>query len=125
MNFLRIIWERFFSPRNVGGVRSSKWPATEKAYRKLRPISEISGSKGTLLNPLQVHHKKSFASHPEDELNFANLLTVTREEHYIICHLENWQSLNENIEEDIKIWKEKITTRPKLDKINHIWVYPK
>lgn len=121
MNYWHEILSIFREDRTFGAVRSGGWGRTRKEYMKSHPVSEISGSKGSLLNPLQVHHKRSFASQPELELDFNNLLTVTLYEHFILCHLGSWASLNVNIEEDIKIWREKITTRPKWESQSKQW----
>lgn len=117
--FLR--WLGIGDAPTFGAARGPQWGQTRKAYLRSHPVSEISGSKGSLLNPLQVHHKKSFASRPELENDFLNLMTVTLWEHFVICHLCSWRSLNENIEEDMKIWKRKIASRPKWNGTE--WVY--
>ena len=96
------------SQRLGGRNRSPRWRATRKAYLRLHPKCEISGVK----RRLQVHHIIPFHKDPSKELDFDNLKTVTKWLHFWLCHLGSWHSWNENLQEDIKIWRDKIANRP-------------
>lgn len=97
-----------------GGVpRTPGWTKESRDYKiSVGNVSEISGKKGTIFNPLQVHHCIPFHLAPEKELDWDNFICVTRWEHFIMCHLGNWKSWNINIKEDAKIWFNKISNRP-------------
>lgn len=104
------------------GSRSPKWGEVRKTFLTQNPTCAICGKKGTFLKPNEVHHIKSFATHPELELDPQNFVTGCREHHQWFFHLGSWQSINENVVEDIAAWSEKIRNRPAwvVDK----WVYP-
>ena len=107
-----------------GLARSSTWPQFKMEFAKTHPkLCAICDNK-----KVELHHKQSFATHPkleEDENNVVWLCEGlgTLNHHRGVGHLGAWTSLNENIEEDIKVWRQKFLTRPKWD--GKMWLYPK
>ncbi len=102
----------FFSPRTFGAIRSPQWNGVEQAHLKEEPLCQVCGSKGGLLNPLNVHHCQPFHLHPELELQDSNLITLCRKDHFLFGHLNNWASYNIGVRNDSTSWKQKITARP-------------
>lgn len=100
----------------LGGQRSGKWPQFKKEFAKTHPKEcAVCGNK-----KCQLHHKQSFATHPELELKESNVCWLcegigTLQHHRGLGHLGSFTSLNLDIDNDIKIWKEKFDTRPKWD----------
>lgn len=106
----------------LGGFpRSGEWQSVRKFFLQKNPTCAVCGSKGNLLNMLNVHHIKSYSTHPELECLHTNLLTVCRIHHLWVCHLGNWKSINENVKEDAEIWLRKIQNRPKWN--GKEWIY--
>jgi hypothetical protein len=97
--------------RLQGASRSPKWSGVEKAYRKLHPTCEVCGTKGTLTNPLNVHHIAPFHLHPELELSVDNLWTMCRQHHFLFGHFMNWKSFNKTVIDDSALWKTRIENR--------------
>ena len=92
--------------------RSGKWPTVRNNHLKLNPICAVCGGKENL----NVHHIQDFHQYPELELDSNNLITLC-EGHVVNCHLLfghllNFRSININVIEDVKIWNNKIKTRP-------------
>ena len=104
----KTFWEKREVEIELGVKRDSGWNRLRKEYVKANPKSEISGS----TKDLEVHHKRPVWLFPEDEMKWENLMTVTHNEHILLCHLGSYKSYNPNIEEDAKIWKAKIEHRP-------------
>lgn len=89
--------------------RSSKWPACERAFKKLHPFCAYCG--GTL--NIQVHHVHQFrdmtaeqkgTDAPGGELDWDNLISLCEnqpEDHHLkIGHLGNFKHSNPNVRED-------------------------
>jgi hypothetical protein len=95
----------------LGVKRSSLWPKVRKEYLKKHPACECCGGK----NSLEVHHEKPVHLFPELELEESNLMTLCERMkcHFVMGHLYSWKSYNPNVEEDLKVWNEKIANRPK------------
>lgn len=100
--------------KEQGKKRSGKWPAVRKAFLKKNPNCAVCDGK----KKVEVHHKKPFHLHPELELDESNLITLCENKndgvncHLLFGHLGNFKSLNENVEDDSKLWKNKIKRRP-------------
>lgn len=108
--------------KTQGVPRSPEWGKTKKLFAKKNPkICAICGTKKLL----QLHHKVAFHTHPELELELSNLVWLCegmeRNCHRGFGHLGNFKSINETIEEDIKIWNKKISTRPLWN--GKKWIY--
>src|SRR3989338_1482505 len=101
-----------FADRTFGALRSPKWNEVRKIYLKSHPACEVCGKKGKLLSPNQIHHKKVFHLHPELELDLNNLICLCSDHHLFFGHLMNFKSWNESVEEDARLWKERIENRP-------------
>lgn len=81
--------------------RSHKWPAVREKWLKQHPVCAACGTRESL----EVHHKQSFRTHPELELDQGNLITLCRKEgrncHFRIGHcLKGWDWHNPNVEAD-------------------------
>lgn len=90
----------------TGGKRSSKWPATRKAWLREHPCCRACGS---YRNP-EVHHIHPYQYFPDLELSPTNLITLCE---YVpwyapwrrTCHLEighhgNYKRWNPTVERD-------------------------
>jgi 5-methylcytosine-specific restriction endonuclease McrA len=101
--------------QGIPGKRSSKWQTVRKHYIEKNNVCAICGS----TEVLEVHHKKPFHLDPTLELDPNNLITLCESKkngvtcHLWFGHLGDYHSFNENIEEDAKLWKEKLENRPK------------
>ena len=99
------------SLKTLGAARSSQWPKTKQEFEKLNPkICAVCGNKVSV----QCHHQLPFHNHPELENDLNNLIWLCEDKncHIRFGHLFSYQSWNENIKEDAKIWREKIENRP-------------
>ena len=114
---LKNLWDFFLDIlipdrlRTLGAQRSPQWGTVRRAFLLKYPECAVCRKKGTLLSPNNVHHKKLFNRSPDLELDFQNLLTLCREDHFIFGHLKRWSCQNDSIEEDAKIWYNKIKSR--------------
>ena len=94
--------------------RSSHWPTVRKNHVKNNPTCALC--EGT--KKLEVHHIKPFHIHPELELDPSNLITLCEDKgngvycHLFFGHLGNYKSLNENVREDVELWRNKLKNRP-------------
>jgi hypothetical protein len=125
IEYLYTSWLRFlslFQDRTFGGTRSSQWPTVRAEFLKSHPTCEACGRD----KYLQVHHKRSFATQPDLELNPQNLIVLCEGMesncHRLIGHLQNYKSLNETVETDAAYWLAKIINRPTWK--DGKWVYP-
>lgn len=130
MNIKQLFWYIFWYIKDFlqgksilgGAIRSSLWYKFKKEYERKYPKQcPICGNK-----KCELHHKQSFASHPELELSENNVCWLceglgTLQHHRGIGHLGSFLSLNLDIENDIKIWKEKFDTRPVWN--GQKWIY--
>lgn len=95
--------------------RSSKWASVRKKFLLTNNTCAACGGK----KALEVHHKQPFHKNPELELKETNFVTLCESKengvncHLLFGHLGNFKSINVNVDEDVKIWKKKITTRTK------------
>lgn len=86
-----------------GRERSPEWHRVEKEHLLREPACVACGYKG---KGVQVHHIKPFHLHPQLELDPNNLITLCevkgRDHHLLIGHLDNWESYNEHVRDDVK-----------------------
>ena len=94
--------------RIFGGVRSSQWPAVRKNFLMENPVCEICFSRKNI----NVHHKVPVHIDKTKELLNTNLVTLCRECHWIFAHYKSWHSYSTDLDKDILIWRQKITSRP-------------
>jgi hypothetical protein len=98
-----------------GHKRSSKWASTRKHHLEKHGECALCG--GT--KKLEVHHIRPFHVHPELELEATNLITLCEDKgngvycHLFFGHLGSFKSVNENLLEDLEIWKNKLKNRPR------------
>ena len=102
--------------RKHGVERSPRWPHVEKEHLLHEPSCAACGYRG---KGLQVHHIKPFHLHPDLELDPRNLITLCeikgRDHHLLIGHLDNWESYNVNVREDVKRYYGKSANEIKRD----------
>ncbi len=101
-----------FDNRTFGAIRSKDWRSVQKGFLDLNPTCAVCGTRGTTLNPLNVHHIIPFHERPELELVLSNLITLCRNHHFLFGHLGNWMSYNQSVEHDAEHWALKIQMRP-------------
>jgi 5-methylcytosine-specific restriction endonuclease McrA len=91
-----------------GHERSSEWPRVEKEHLRREPACAACGYRG---KGLKVHHIKPFHLHPNLELDPNNLITLCEikknDHHLLIGHLDDWESYNPNVREDVKRYHKK------------------
>lgn len=97
----------------VGGpmpmmARSPKWPALRAAHLEREPDCQVCGTR----DGVEVHHCLPVHTHPELELNAANLVSLCLPHHLLAGHLMLWRSWNPNVRADIAAWRAKIKGRP-------------
>jgi len=111
--------------RTIGRARSSRWPAIEKAFRKLHPqcVSCLVPS----TRHVQIHHRFPFhycvaLGRPDLELDMRNLITLCEwpshpspDHHLIIGHLDNFQSSNLDVAEDAVTFRGMTAAQIKAD----------
>jgi 5-methylcytosine-specific restriction endonuclease McrA len=86
-----------------GTARSPQWPHVEKEHLLHEPACAACGYRG---HGLQVHHIKPFHLHPKLELEPSNLITLCeikgRNHHLLLGHLDEWESFNVNVRDDVR-----------------------
>lgn len=98
-----------------GVARSGKWPTVRKKFLLENPACAVCGA---TTGKREVHHIKSFHTHPELELVVSNFITLCENKkdgvncHLLFGHLGNFKSVNEAVIEDTKTWNKKIKERP-------------
>jgi hypothetical protein len=108
------IKDRFLGKIPASMRRSSKWPKVRKCHLEKHPSCAVCGGN----KKLNVHHIKTFADHPELELDESNLVTLCESGsngincHLFVGHLGNFQSCNQDVIMDAKEWGKKIKNRP-------------
>jgi hypothetical protein len=89
--------------RKHGIERSPEWPAVAHPHLLKEPACRACGHRG---QGLQVHHIKPFHLHPDLELDPNNLITLCelkgRDHHLLLGHLDDWESYNPNVRQDVK-----------------------
>ena len=83
-----------------GKARSGGWWKVRNDFLKEHPLCAFHGGKGTILNPLNIHHLKMFHKYPGLELDLDNLITACRFCHFWYCHKGNWSTANPTAKED-------------------------
>lgn len=87
------------------GSRSSEWPRVRAEFVRHNPTCAACGS----ARELNVHHVKPYWSHPQLELEHANLITLCREHHWKLGHdpdgpngpqKPDWKKSNANVRRD-------------------------
>jgi hypothetical protein len=110
-----------------GHKRSPEWPRVEREHRLREPACVACGYQGT---GIQVHHIRPFHLHPQLELDPNNLITLCeikgRDHHLLLGHLDEWESYNVHVRDDVKHfygksadeiradagWQKKVKQRP-------------
>ena len=110
MNWLKQLFGIY--PTFGGTARSPLWSSVRKQHLKKFPMCAVCRKEGTLLKPIEVHHCIPYFLDTTMELRAENLITLCRPDHLLFGHLNSFQSWNENVHEDARIMKDKITNRP-------------
>jgi 5-methylcytosine-specific restriction endonuclease McrA len=96
----------------LGLPRASGWEKFAREWIEENPTCAACGGK----EHLQLHHKKPFHNHRELELSKKNVITLcmapNRLCHFILGHLFNWSSWNDEVEEMSAKMLEKVLGRP-------------
>lgn len=98
----------FFNKEIRYAVRTSGWSKLRKEHIKKQPSCMACGTK----KELEVHHIVPVHLAPEFELNPNNLITLCYKCHFLIGHLKDYKSWNENVVQDSEILLKKIKNRP-------------
>ena len=114
LQFLLRKWQNRQSLKTLGAARSSGWQKVRKEYITKYPFCALcSGTK-----TLEVHHKQPFHIKPELELDPKNLITLCESgKNGIVCHrafghLGDYKSVNNQVDDDVMVWKTKFDNRP-------------
>jgi HNH endonuclease len=99
-----------------GHARSPEWPRVEREHRLREPACVACGYTG---HGIQVHHIKPFHLHPQLELDPNNLITLCevsgRDHHLLLGHLDDWESYNVNVRDDVKHFHNKTADQIRAD----------
>lgn len=102
--------------RKHGHERSPEWGRVEKEHLQREPACIACGYRG---KGLQVHHIKPFHLHPALELDPSNLITLCeikgRDHHLLLGHLDNWESYNAHVREDVRRFYNKTADQIRSD----------
>lgn len=97
-----------------GAARSPGWPEARNKHLAANPNCVICGHHDK--KQINVHHKKPFHLFPALELDPTNFVTLCESAgmncHITFGHLGNFKSYNMSIDEDLKVWSEKVKSRP-------------
>jgi hypothetical protein len=93
---------------HVGTPRSGKWPRVRREHLSRQPDCQACGKTS---GDMEVHHQRSFAQHPELELDPKNLITLCADPcHLVHGHLMSFRRINPSVEEDCKKYRQKLET---------------
>lgn len=107
-------WQNRDALKTLGAKRSPEWRKVRAEHLKKFPTCMVCGGNKVI----EVHHKQPFHLKPELELKLSNLITLCEEgKNGIVCHraighLGSYQSININVDEDAKLWYNKLKSRP-------------
>ena len=108
-------WQNRDALKTLGAARSPLWPKVRAAHLAEHPACAVCGESK---KNIEVHHILPFNKHPESELKSENTITLCESgKNGIVCHraighLGNYQSWNENVIMEAKVWNEKLSHRP-------------
>jgi len=100
-----------YNPLLMSAPRSGSWPTVRKHFLETpgNDCCAVCGSR----EQIEVHHVKPFHEHPELELDPTNFITLCRDHHFHVGHLDNWKNSNPNVREDARKIHDKL-----FDKMN-------
>ena len=108
---IRVILEKWFGDRTFGAQRSGEWSGVRREHINKFPLCAVCGKK-KLLMANQVHHCLPFHLDQTKELDPDNLITLCRDHHFLLGHLQNFKSYNSEIKKDAEYIQNKIKNRP-------------
>jgi hypothetical protein len=109
MSILTSIRDRLFGdPRCFGAKRSGQWDKVRADWLKEHPTCAATGD----TKNLEVHHRIPVHVDSTMELDPHNLITLRRDVHLLLGHLDDWGAWNPAVEQDAKRLAEKIKDRP-------------
>ena len=88
--------------------RSPKWGGVRKEYLKKYPKCACCNS----IKRLNVHHIRPFHLFPDLELVLENLISLCKNCHIVVGHLDNWASFNITVRTDAAYMNKKVRRRP-------------
>ena len=94
-----------------GSKRSPSWRKVRKQYLKANPTCAVCGRKKRFRSN-EIHHVVPFHIDQSLELSHNNLITLCREHHFFVGHLNSYHSFNSEVKSDSEIWLNKIKNRP-------------
>lgn len=104
--------KNIFIDRTFGASRSRDWGLVRRLHLFEHPNCEVCDTNKNV----EVHHKKPVHLFPKEELNPDNLISLCgwrkNDCHRIFGHLGSFSSYNSEIENDSKVWFNKIKQRP-------------
>lgn len=107
--FQRILKIGDYSPERLGGAeRSSQWPRVRKEHLRKHPFCAVTGD----FRDIEVHHCIPFNENPALELDPDNLITLRRDIHLLVGHLNSFRSYNVDVKADARALEEKVRNRP-------------
>ena len=118
IEIIKNLWDFFldiFNPdrlRIMGAKRSPRWSEVRRSFLVKRPECAVCGKRGAFLKAKEIHHLSPFHKNPALELLESNLITLCREHHFFVGHLNSWRSWNEDVRENAEYFRNKITNRP-------------
>ena len=101
-------WFGFRDPRCFGCKRSSRWATVRKHYLENHPGCAATGS----LDDVEVHHKVPVHVDASKELDEDNLISLRRDVHLLLGHLDDWSSYNKEVAVDAAEYMKKKDRRP-------------
>lgn len=102
------LWQRPTCALTGTRPRSPKWPNARRAWLAKHPRCEATGC----LEEVEVHHIEPFHERPALELDETNFISLRRDVHLLLGHLDNWKSHNPSVVNDARKLRAKIDSRP-------------
>lgn len=88
--------------------RSGKWSSIRKDHLNIQPHCQACGN----YKNLQVHHIIPVSVDRSKELDLENLITLCKTCHFVFGHLMDWNSWNNEIINDCRVYYKKVINKP-------------
>lgn len=89
-------------------LRSGKWSSVRKDHLNTQPHCQSCGN----YKNLQVHHIIPVSVDKNKELDPENLITLCKTCHFVFGHLMDWNSWNNEIINDCRVYYKKVINKP-------------
>jgi len=93
---------------NILSNRSSKWKNIRNNHIKIQPYCQACGSNKNL----EVHHIIPVSVDETKELDSNNLITLCKTCHFVFGHLMDWNSWNNDVINDCRVYYKKVINKP-------------